>query len=277
MKPTLSETAMIVEYGEARAMIDTFNASPPDLALQYGLQVTHFGSAVAVTMKHVNMILFNRVMGLGLVEPITEDLVQNLVEHFRQHAAPNFAFQISPAVDCPQLPHWLSSRGLQFTNSWARYIRSADSPPAVHTNLTVKRIDSKQAEIFADVFKRAYGLPDILKPFLTAVIGRRGWAHYLAFEGDIPVASGVLHMENETGWFGMGSTLPSHRHQGAQSAIIARRIADAQAENCRWLVAETAEDTPEHPNPSSKNLVRLGFQLAYLRPNYEVKIDLAGS
>jgi hypothetical protein len=33
------------------------------------------------------------------------------------------------------------------------------------------------------------------------------------------------------------------------------------------LVTETAEDTPERPNPSDRNMLRAGFRLAYLRDN----------
>ena len=47
---------------------------------------------------------------------------------------------------------------------------------------------------------------------------------------------------------------------------MARRIRDGADLGCRWLVTETGEDTPHHPNPSYHNMLRTGFLLAYQRP-----------
>ena len=49
---------------------------------------------------------------------------------------------------------------------------------------------------------------------------------------------------------------------------MAQRIRDGMALGCRWLITETGEDTPEHPNPSYHNMLRTGFKLAYHRANY---------
>jgi len=37
---------------------------------------------------------------------------------------------------------------------------------------------------------------------------------------------------------------------------------------CKWFVTETGEETADEPNPSYHNMLRSGFELAYLRPNY---------
>jgi hypothetical protein len=82
------------------------------------------------------------------------------------------------------------------------------------------------------------------------------------------VATGALYLRAGIGYLSLGATLPSHRRRGAQGAIMARRIADATALGCRWLVTETFEDSPQHPNPSYHNMLRTGFVPAYRRPNY---------
>ena len=50
--------------------------------------------------------------------------------------------------------------------------------------------------------------------------------------------------------------------------MMARRLVDGARLGCQWFVTETSEDLPERPNPSYHNMVRMGFQLAYQRPNY---------
>ena len=49
---------------------------------------------------------------------------------------------------------------------------------------------------------------------------------------------------------------------------MARCIRDAARLDCRWVITETGEDLPDHPNPSYHNMLRAGFKLAYMRPNY---------
>ena len=101
-------------------------------------------------------------------------------------------------------------------------------------------------------------------------MGRPGWEHYAAWDGDRLVATGGLFVAGRTAWFGLAATLDSHRGQGAQSALITQRFASARARGCEWIVTETAEQKPEHPAPSYRNLLRLGFTEAYMRDNYVV-------
>lgn len=54
---------------------------------------------------------------------------------------------------------------------------------------------------------------------------------------------------------------------------MSKRIKDAVELGCRWLVTETGEDLPEHPNPSFHNMLRTGFELAYQRPNFIFATD----
>jgi GNAT superfamily N-acetyltransferase len=93
------------------------------------------------------------------------------------------------------------------------------------------------------------------------------------FDGETSVAGGALFVKGDVGWLGIASTLPAHRRHGAQGALMARRIRDAVELGCRWVVTETGEDTPEHPNPSYHNMLRTGFVLAYQRPNYIAQIE----
>jgi hypothetical protein len=77
-----------------------------------------------------------------------------------------------------------------------------------------------------------------------------------------------MFVKDDVGWLGFGSTLESHRKRGGQGAMFERRIQDGLLLGCKWFVTETGEDTPEDPNPSYHNMLRTGFELAYLRPNY---------
>ena len=58
--------------------------------------------------------------------------------------------------------------------------------------------------------------------------------------------------------------------------MFARRLHDARAAGCRFAVVETGEDTPEEPNPSYRNMLRAGFELAYFRHNWVRQAPSAG-
>ena len=99
-------------------------------------------------------------------------------------------------------------------------------------------------------------------------MGRAGWSHYFAFAGDTPVAVAALFVAAGAAWLGAAGTLASHRRQGAQSALFARRVADGLAQGARWLTTETAPDWPDLPGDSLRNAARAGFHPAYERPSW---------
>src|SRR5574341_1190396 len=114
----------------------------------------------------------------------------------------------------------------------------------------------------------AFGFPPPLVVWSAALVGRPGWRHYLAFDGVRPIATAGMYIAGDAAWLGWAATVDDARGRGAQTALIVRRIADAAAAGCRHLVVETAEEKPDKPNPSTRNLRRLGFTELYLRPNY---------
>jgi hypothetical protein len=179
--------------------------------------------------------------------------------------------QISPQAQPSQLPAWLEKRGFKHGRNWAKVYRGNDPPINVPTQLRVEAIGIEHADVFADIALSAFEMPPELRPLVKGPMGKRGWHHYLAFDGDQPVSAGAMFISGEVAWLGFGSTLVTHRNRGGQGAVFARRIDDGLNLGCKWFVTETGEDTPESPNPSFHNMIRHGFKLAYLRPNYIYK------
>ena len=260
--------AHIVELGEAEAYADFYHSAPADFAARHGVRVERIGSAVAILMPDLDAMLFNRVMGLGVREPATATMVDDIVAMYQRAGVQNWAAQLNPAAQHSELPTWLEVRGLVRTDDWPKMIRGVEPPPAIRTDLRIECIGAERAPAFAEVLCGGFGMPDWLSPWAEATIGRAGWRHYLAFDGDKPVATGGLFVRHGIGWLGMATTLTSHRGRGAQSALMAHRIRDGIALGCRGLITETGQDTPEQPNPSYHNMLRTGFMLAYQRANY---------
>jgi hypothetical protein len=269
-KLSLQDVAQLVEFGEGEACADMFLAAPADFAAGMGLRVERVGSAIALITAKMDIMLFNRVIGLGVIEPATEAMVDDIATLYHQAGLRNFAIQVSPFAQPSALPAWLEARGLTRRDNWAKVYRGVEPPPPVPTDLRIESIGLDQAGAFAAVACTAFGMPDTFQPWLAADVGRPGWRHYLAWDGEVPVATGALFVKDRIGWLGVGSTLLSHRRRGAQGAIMAQRIRDGAELGCRWLITETGEDVANRPNPSYHNMVRTGFELAYQRSNYMV-------
>jgi GNAT superfamily N-acetyltransferase len=108
---------------------------------------------------------------------------------------------------------------------------------------------------------------------VCSTAGHDGWHLYLAVDAGAPIAGALMFVQGDGVWLGMGATLPEARRRGAQSALIAHRLREAARLNCRWATAETTLDTPERPNPSYRNMIRVGMQVLYHRAKYLFELD----
>ncbi|MBE0690908.1 MAG: GNAT family N-acetyltransferase [Anaerolineae bacterium] len=133
----------------------------------------------------------------------------------------------------------------------------------------IARIDSRYAAQFADLITEVFGMPAHLMSLFVGPLGRPGWRYYLAFDGERPAGAAVLYTHDGIGHLNMGATHPAYRRQGIQRALIARRIRDGLDHGCHTFITETDYHSEEAPNPSYRNLLAAGFQLAYARQNYE--------
>jgi hypothetical protein len=58
-------------------------------------------------------------------------------------------------------------------------------------------------------------------------------------------------------------------------ALLHRRIVDAAAAGCHTLFVETGERAPGRPSTSYGNILRAGFEEAYLRPNWQPAAEIS--
>jgi hypothetical protein len=146
--------------------------------------------------------------------------------------------------------------------------RGDEPAPFISTDLHLVEIDIDQADVFTGVVMTAFEMPAILRPLLKGVVGKPGWHHFMGFDGENPAAAASLFVRGDVGWVGNMGTLKKFRKRGAQGALFSRCIQAGLALGCKWFITETGEDTPKDPNPSYHNMLRTGFNLAYLRRNY---------
>jgi len=263
--------AMVAEHEaiEETAETDWFRAATPEIVAATGLRVEDQDSARLYLMPHVDVLIFNRAVGIGIRRPATEDDIDRIVASYRDLGVSRFLVSISPAAKPVAIASWLEARGFRRHNAWVKLHREAGRMPEIATmGVRIEEIGPDRALEFGRIVQTGFSMTDVAGEWVALTVGRPGWRHYLALNGTKPVAAAAMHLRGSWAWFGFMATLEEARGRGAQSALIARRIHDAHEAGVRWLSVETAEDTPERDAPSFRNVLRLGFQVAYVRPNW---------
>jgi GNAT superfamily N-acetyltransferase len=178
-------------------------------------------------------------------------------------------FEIGPGAISSTLARQLTDRGFMHTRSDPILIQSGQAS-GVHLgpDIRTRRVESAEAvESFKTAYVRAWQVEAWLAPTLQLYAERwlevPGWTLYLAIQGELPIGVGVLFENGDVAYLADAATIPEFRSRGGQSALIARRVADASQGSSPRLVFSRAE----FGSTSQRNLERAGF-----RSNYTVTI-----
>jgi len=237
-------------------------------SLLSGQEQTEIGGALCTSFAATpGSALFNRALGLGLSEPATEVTLDEIDDFFTGQGLA-YGIPLTPSAEPRELPECLEARGFRQGYAWTKFARGAEPPARRETDLRVEELGADQADIFADVFVRAYGTPEVTRPLLARIPGTDGWHCFAAFDGKTSAATGALFVAGSVGWLGAAGTLPEFRHRGAQGALLAARIEAGIEAGCKTLVTETGAPIEGRPGNSYRNLERAGFEPLYVRKNY---------
>jgi hypothetical protein len=277
----MSESIVALELAEIEAIADLYRSAGPTVVAESGLSVRDVGDAALIAVTRFDVLALNRLIGLGVRTSPSDAMLAEAIVAIARTGSPRFFVPVAPTDGSDGLGSRLERLGLRPYNNWMRLSRSLDhlpsAPESPTTSLDVRRIGSEYADVFGSLVATAFDYPRALAPIASQTIGRPHWHHYLAFEGDTPIASAAMYVAGSAAWFGFAATDAAYRKRGAQQTLIVRRLQDAAEAGCRWVSVETAEDTVTRDAPSFRNLRRLGFEVAYKRPNYLWVRSAAGS
>lgn len=259
-----------LERIEARAWIDFYRTASQAIRAEAGLSLHRVGAVVAAVASAYDALAFNRLIDLGgELDPASLDEVVSL---YARLGVPRLFLPWPPPPPDAPTARELAERGFRLHNRWMKLCRGDSPAPRVDCAFTVERLGAADRRAFEEVMIACFDYPPPLGALFGATVGARGWHHFgMRREGRLIAAAG-LRIDGETAWFGPAGTLPAHRGRGAQKALLARRIETARAAGCRVMSTETAEPAPDRPVPSFHNLRRMGFRLAYPRPNYVAEL-----
>lgn len=266
--PPAAELTRQMEQVERTVWREIHRLATPAEAASHGLFVTDAEGFTALGAAAFDILYFNRVIGLGTDRPAGAAELDLLIDRYRSAGIARFFIHLSPVARPATLPDWLKERGFVHHNNYAKLYRDARDVPQTDSGFRIEPVEAADAMLFGRLSAPVFDWPPVVERMLVRTVGAPGWHHYIARDGDEPVACGAFRVVGPFAYLGPAATLPAWRGRGLQSALITRRLRDAAAAGCRWVVTETAEDTAERPAPSMRNMLRAGFRLACLRPNY---------
>ena len=248
-----------LERAELEGLADLVRAAPPALAREQGIALLDRGPLKALCVRSLSGArMFNHALGVSSERDLGE------VEAF--FGEPRAAHIVSPARGA-DVDGLLERRGYERSYAWAKFRRGVE-PVEARTELRVERVGAEQGLAFARVVATAFEAPPFVAEWVACVPGRPGWSCYVAFDGAEPAGAGSIFFHGDVGWLGFGGTVPEHRGRGSQSAILAARVDEARMRGCRFVVTETGENVAGRPAASYRNILRAGFEEAYVRPNW---------
>lgn len=255
---------------ERAALADLHAAATAEQVEMLGLRALTLGSALVSVAAALpsSAIVINRTIGLGLGSPATETVVREIVQAYRERDIERFFIHRHPQAEPDQLVAWFEAAGLERARGWQKFRRGREPVPEVPSDLRIERIGTEHGEAFGRIVADAFDLGDVASSWLARLAGRARWHIFMSFQGDEPAGAGAVFIRGRYAWTDYGATVPKHRQQGSQGALLAHRIAFAIDRGCCEVFTCTGEEVPGDPQHSFRNIEKLAFQRDYVRENY---------
>jgi GNAT superfamily N-acetyltransferase len=203
----------------------------------------------------------NRVLLCGREPGMEGNGLDRIAALFTAAGVQRFFVWLNPGPDIEVVRGWLAERGASRIR-WTGYptlTRESRGSVPFATDLQIREVGRDEVAAARD------RMGDTMWLDFARSAGQEGLFHYLAFDGERPVATAALAVFEGMAYLMAASTAESHRGRGAQQALIARRIETAEKLGCAIVVSETLYMLEQ----SYRNLQRAGFQVAYEKEVYE--------
>jgi hypothetical protein len=257
-----------LDRAEHRFWADIWDSVPEGIAADRGIELRRFGPIqVSVVRDLAQVPMLNLV--LGAAEAGEEDIAQATAwteEHGVSHYVP-----VTPGLPgSGAAESWLEAHGFERAYAWMKFVRDPHPPRfQAPDGVEVVRLSSGEEGPFGAIAAVGFGLPAWSAEFFAHLPERPGWHCYIAKVGGEARACAAMLVEEGIAEFGIAATLEEARGRGCQTALLHCRICDAAEAGCHTLFVETGERVPGRPSASYRNILRAGFEEAYLRPNWQ--------
>jgi hypothetical protein len=248
------EQARIADDIEAAAYRDMYAAAPPELMSVLALRASQIEGLTLLQANGVVDPVIARVIGLGNDGRIDAPLIDRMMQTYTDAGIASYWVHVNPVLAPVGLCSLLESRGFvpAKRRTWAKMMRDNTPPPLIVTSLLVRQAGVQERVSTSTVITTAFGMPPPFTRWIDNLVTRPGWTMIAALIGKRVVGGGLLYINGSHAWL----------------VTMAARIHFAIARGCTHIVTETSEPMDNEPNPSLRNMYRLGFTRVASRLNY---------
>lgn len=217
-----------------------------------------------------------QTFGLGMEEPATEGVLGEVEEFFARSNAP-VNQEVSPLAGVALLEA-LVHRGYfpcELSNVLFMDLTQDRREPDLNPELSTTVAGPDDLEAYAEALSGGWEASEFassIKELSYRMARAVGYTGFLVHRGGEHIAAGGLFVHEGTGLLAGAATIPKHRGQGAQRAVLAARLAYAREHGCSvsMMVAEPG-------GASQRNGERNGFRIAYTRTKWTRKLPVVSA
>jgi hypothetical protein len=271
--PLEASAVAAIEMAEARAWADCYAAAPAAFAEAAGLGFDWLGPDVlALRWLASGRRYFSRVIGLGIGEPATSELLDEIVDHYDHLGIGAYLVQSMAACEPADYEAWLDARGLQPFDAQDRVVRGAaplQAGLAKEHRHAVEPVSATTADEWAEFVQRVYRLD--CGDWLQRLVGRPGWHPYIARDNGVVVAARTMHVGRDGyAWLGMDAPVPGLMtdDHDPDAAICAAIVRDGLSLGVHCFLADIEAPSDAMDTPAFRVFAQLGFTRPYVRTHH---------
>lgn len=261
--------AAALDAVEQRFWQGIWNAVPTGTAGERGIEAQRFGPVQATIVSALpDARMLNLVLGAGEPGASTGGQLDRALDWVDSRRVSTYVPLVDGRPEARESERLLRTRGYERGYAWMKFVRDAHPPRfAVPTEVEVVPIQDED-QPFGMIAATGFGLPAWASCFFADLPNQPGWHCFAARVNGEPAACAAMLIHEGIAEFGIAATLGPARGRGCQMALLHRRITEAAHAGCHTLFVETGERIPGRPSASYRNILRAGFEEAYLRPNW---------
>ena len=207
-----------------------------------------------------------QTFGLGVFETVTSAEMEKIEQFYHEYGAPVF-HEVSPLADLSLLA-LLNERGyhpIELTSVMFRPINRGihlDAP--VNDRIQVRLANDDERVLWAETAVKGWSefaeVAEFMNDLMLISAKRVGGLSFLAELEGQTIAAGAMTISDGVALLAGASTVPEHRRQGAQLALLDSRLRYAAEQGC-----DIAMMCALPGSGSQRNAERHGFRIAYTR------------
>lgn len=266
------QNSSLIEQTEIAAWSDLIDAAPESFRQANGMRRLAIGGGMAINFQNEPIPLFNRVIGLGLSEPVTQQIIDSIKQFYAHHE--KYLVHYSSPMQPLHADSLLKQNGFYLAGSWERIVR--DNEPLNNSNtiadtFEVRQVDESLKESWVKFLIDTYQFDFYEWPRAFAL--RKGWKHYIALRKNKIVACRSFFMtDKKTIFSGVDAPVPGVMTPecAPDFAIWRRAVADGLKEGAILFVADIELPDKEKNKAAYDGFQQLGFSIPYTRYHYRL-------